>query len=80
MSYIEIEQKNQKPSPEQDILYCGLVIKAPLETIRQIKQYILAETDAKLIYQHKDVRYLRVEAVNPSTQDTAEKEAFYTTP
>jgi hypothetical protein len=61
------------PQPEQDIYFAGFIIRAPEETIKQIKQYILQETDALLIYQKKSVPYLKIV---PATEQVSD--ALYT--
>ncbi len=50
-------------SKEQtDDLFCGLVLHGSEEGFKKIKQFILTETTAELIYQKKTVGYLKIEA------------------
>lgn len=72
MSYIE-----PKPSPEEDIYFGGLVIRATDETHKRIKEFIIKETDAKLIYQKKSVAYLKI---TPASQEPPINEAFCSIP
>ncbi len=52
--------ENNQPTPEDDIYFGGFIIRAPDQTIRRIKDFILKETDAKLIYQKKNTDYLTI--------------------
>lgn len=72
MSYIE-----PKPSPEEDIYFGGLVIRATDETHKRIKEFIVNNTNAKIIYQKKSVAYLKI---TPATQEPPINEASYSIP
>lgn len=70
------------PSPEQDIYFQGFIIRATEETIRKIKHYICAETDARLIFQKKSVPYLKIVAVSTTSPEPEppHNEFFFSTP
>ncbi len=53
-------EKESTPKTEPDILFCGLIFQANEETYKRIKEYILKETNAKLIIQKKGTEYLTV--------------------
>jgi len=63
--------------PSEDIYFGGLVIRATDETHKRIKEFIIKETDAKLIYQKKSVSYLKI---SPASQEPPFNEAFYSIP
>jgi hypothetical protein len=45
--------------------YAAFVVKGDPEEITKLKEHILEETSLRLIYQHKDSRYLKV---SPATE------------
>lgn len=52
--------QNPTPKLEEDIYFAGFIIRGTDETTKKIKQYILKETDAQLLYQKKDTGYLTI--------------------
>lgn len=63
--------------PSEDIYFGGLVIRTTDSDFKRIKEFIIKETDAKLIYQKKSVAYLKI---TPVTQEPPLNEAFYNIP
>jgi hypothetical protein len=53
-----MENNQSTPKPEQDSYFAGFILRGTDEEIKQVKQYILTETGAKLLYQKKDKAYL----------------------
>ena len=52
--------ENFKLEPEDTLFFAGFVVQAPVPQIEKIKKVILSEEKCRLIYQHKDVRYLKI--------------------
>ena len=53
--------KEDKLDPAIALLFGAFVVKGPTLEIDWVKRFILEETRCKLIFQHKDERYLRIE-------------------
>ena len=66
---------NTPRTPSEDSLFFyGLVLKAPLEGIEEIKKSLLSRPDTQLIFQHRDVVYLAiVRASDPEAKKILEK-------
>ena len=56
-------QSQSKPLEKQP--YAAFVVKGDPEEIAKLKEHILEETTLRLIYQHRDSRYLKV---SPATE------------
>lgn len=54
------EFNSKKNSPEKDLLFVGTTIQCTIEDAAKIKEFILTETNARLIYQHRSLTYLKV--------------------
>jgi hypothetical protein len=53
--------KEDKLDPAIAMLFGAFVVKGPTLEIDRIKRFILEETHCRLVFQHKDDRYLRIE-------------------
>jgi len=53
-------ERKQKIDPSETLLFAGIIVKATPKDIERIKQFILTQTTARLIYQHRDERYLKI--------------------
>jgi len=47
-------------SPDEDLFFVGTTMQCTLEDARKIKDFILTQTKARLIYQHRSLTYLKV--------------------
>jgi len=61
-----MENNQSTPKPEDDIYFGGFIIRATDQTFKRIKEFILKETDAKLIYQKETPYYLKIEETGSS--------------
>ena len=52
--------------PADSIFFYGTVVKTTPEEIEKLKKYILSRPKIRLIYQHKDVAYLKILRAEPS--------------
>jgi hypothetical protein len=66
------KERKQKIEPSETLLFAGIIVKATPKEFERIKQFILTQTTARLIYQHRDERYLMI------THNTITKEALLT--
>ena len=60
MSEKNKNERIQKIEPSETLFFAGIIVKATSKDIERIKQFILTQTMARLIYQHRDERYLRI--------------------
>lgn len=63
--------------PSEDIYFGGLVIRATDTDFKRIKEFIINNTNAKIIYQKKSVAYLKI---TPVAQEPPLNEALYSIP
>ncbi|MCW4000816.1 MAG: hypothetical protein NWE93_11305 [Candidatus Bathyarchaeota archaeon] len=54
-------ESNPKIQPDENLKFGGLIVYASDEDFQRIKEYILTQTTAKLIYQRKSSGYLKIE-------------------
>ena len=47
-------------NPNEDLFFVGTTMQCTLEDARKIKDFILTQTKARLIYQHRSLTYLKV--------------------
>jgi hypothetical protein len=50
----------KKIDPAETLFFAGFIIQTTSKEFERIKQFILTQTMARLIYQHRDERYLRI--------------------
>jgi len=55
----------EKPDPAEALFFGAFVVKGTSLEIDRVKRFILEESRCRLIYQHKDERYLRIEVKKP---------------
>jgi hypothetical protein len=62
------EQTNQNKiftAPAQKNCFVGMTLKGTLSDVEAIKNFIITQTKAKLIYLHRDSNYLTISTANP---------------
>jgi len=50
----------EKIDPAETLFFAGFIIQTTSKEFERVKKFILEETTARLIYQHRDERYLRI--------------------
>ena len=66
MSTVSLAEKAEL-NPADDLFFAGFILQGTEQEIKKIKQFILTETSAKLIYQRKGIPYLKIEAVKTTS-------------
>ena len=60
--------KNSKPTidPAENINFAGCILKTTASEFERIKKLVLEETNARIIFQTRSERYLKIVFANPT--------------
>ena len=60
INLITPESIYKQNNPSEDLLFAGTVIQGTVEDIHRIRDFILTQTKARLIYQRRSLAYLKI--------------------